>query len=114
MLSGLLAACSGGGTRPADSGVDALVSAETCQGIRACLWGCNTGMQECVQTCINKGSPQAQALFQTLATCMAPYCPAGDFTCGCVHQCFDGNCLAETEACAAGTTPDLVCDELCH
>ncbi len=132
VLPAFLAACSGGGSRPKDAGADGMIAddaadqdgqggldlpvgQDTCQGIRACLWGCSTGNQTCIQGCIDKASPAAQALFLPLAACTVQYCPAGDFTCSCDQQCYaEGNCLTETEACVAGAAADLVCEELCH
>jgi hypothetical protein len=90
---------------------------DTCQGIRNCLVeaGCKTDIEQpCVQNCIARGSPAAQATYQALAACTALYCPTGDSYCGCEQHCFvDGNCLAETEACVAGGA-DFVCDTACH
>jgi hypothetical protein len=127
-LSGLVACglaativmgCSGGSKGATDAATDAEAgvgaNANTCQGIRGCVFLCKSDIEQpCAQNCIAQGSPLAQATYQALAACTARYCPTGDFYCGCEQHCFvDGNCLVETEACVAGSA-DLVCEMLCH
>lgn len=115
----LMIGCSGGssGTPKVDASSNAMDAAPTatCQEIRQCVWYCASEKSEpCVSDCIARGTPQAREAFQVLAACTAPHCPTGETYCGCEQRCFsDGNCIAETEACADGVT-DLVCEELCH
>jgi len=99
----------------ADAGPDLPTSNITCQQIMECVWYCASEIsQPCVETCVARGTAEAKAAFQAMSACTTPRCPLGEAYCGCEQRCFaDGNCLAETEACAGGPT-DSICDTLCH
>jgi hypothetical protein len=124
VLVGLFGACSGAADNhgtvdgTVDSALDGAVdgadvvsmTGTTCQTIRICVAMCADTDRECGLACAAKGSPQAQEMFQAVANCTSQYCPAADFNCGCEQQCFPaGNCLAETDACAAGVSDDQAC-----
>ena len=89
----------------------------TCQAMRQCVMDCDD--TACIDTCKSRGNAAAQAAFQALYECtMDPArgnCPtaASINDCVCMAQCYDGACLAETDACVGGGT-DIVCDLSCH
>ena len=90
----------------------------TCQDMRMCVMDC--GDDACVNNCKSRGDAAAQAAFQALYDCTidsargaCPMARAID-DCVCMAQCFDGACLAETDACVNGAAVDLVCEMRCH
>jgi hypothetical protein len=105
----------GGGGATAGSGGSATNA--TCQGMRQCAMDCADAT--CIDTCKSRGNASAQAAFQALYDCtMDPLrgncsSPATINDCVCLAQCYDGACLAETDACVGGGT-DIVCDFNCH
>jgi hypothetical protein len=90
----------------------------SCQDMRMCAKDC--GDDACLASCKSRGTAAAAAAFQALYDCTADpargNCPNGNIIsdCLCMAQCYDGACLAEVDACLAGTTIDLVCDGNCH
>ena len=107
----------GGGGGGATGGGGGSATNATCQGMRQCAMDCAD--DACVANCKSRGTTDAQAAFQALYDCtMDPArgncpSPASINDCVCVAQCFDGACLAETDACVNGGT-DVVCDMSCH
>jgi hypothetical protein len=103
-------ACSGGGAKPSPADAASESVSNTCERIWICVAMGTAGDDAWVQMCLAKGSAQAQATYQALATCTAGSCAANDFECGCQQTCFaDGNCLTEVEACLAGASDELAC-----
>src|SRR4051794_9078326 len=89
-------ACSEGGTAAA-------VTTLTCQQIRLCVAQTPCATDACVQACAAKGTPAAQAAYETLRACTAGVCAVDDVNCACNEQCnADGACLAEVDGCLAG------------
>ena len=88
------------------------VVALNCQGIRLCM-AAGGG----VETCVARGTPEAQATVQTLLDCLTPLCPGLLSACVCREACQqpDGYCLDEADACVAAstTTVDAVCGQYC-
>jgi hypothetical protein len=84
----------------------------TCQQIRLCV-AAGGG----VDACLARGTPDAQALFMSLLTCLGPYCSDLVPACVCRETCQqpDGYCLDQADACltASGGAPDAVCDQYC-
>ena len=109
----------GGGGGGATGGTGGSATDATCQGIRQCVMDCGAADDACINTCKSRGNTAAQGAFQALYDCTAD--PArGNCTaahaisdCVCIAQCYDGACLAETDACVNGGS-DVVCDMSCH
>ena len=110
------AACSGSGDVPHDAGGAAGAPAgSTCQQIRLCVFQTLCADDACITACAAKGSPAAQATFQTVRACTATTCAANDVNCACMEQCFGGGmCLSQVDACLAGAAADPICDTLCN
>ena len=110
-------ACSGGGGGGATGGSGGSATNASCQDMRQCVLDCSDSA--CINTCKSRGNAAVQAAFQALYDCtMDPArgnCPnaATIDDCVCLAQCYDGACLAETDACLNGAT-DIVCDTRCH
>ena len=107
---------SGGGGATGGTGGGATPG--SCQAIRMCAKDCADAA--CLATCKSRGTTDAQAAWQALYDCTGDSargnCPmpaAVGLDCVCMAQCYDGLCLAETDACVAGAT-DIVCDSNCH
>ena len=120
----LALACSGGSGGPDGGGGAGGGGAPSgsCQAIRLCALDC--GDEACVTTCVNRGTPAAQAAFQSLYDCTRAAPPSGggcatpndvDYVnCLCMAQCLqDPPCFDQTIACTANIT-DTICDDLCH
>jgi hypothetical protein len=120
----LTLACSGGGSSNPDggaggSGGNGGAPSGSCQAIRLCALDCAD--EACVTTCVNRGTPSAQAAFQTLHDCTKAAQPTGggcatlgDVECLCMAQCIqDPPCFDQTIECTANMT-DTICDDLCH
>ncbi len=110
-----LASCSktGGPDRP-DGGEAGASAGMTCQQIRMCVFGAPCADDACVQACAAKGSPAAQAAFETLRACTAKICPTFEVNCACGEQCLaGGSCLQEADACVGPGGVDDICDALC-
>jgi len=91
----------------------------SCQAIRLCAKDCGVDAA-CLATCKSRGTADAQTAWQALYDCTADTARGNcsmpavvGLDCVCMAQCYDGLCLAETDACVAGAT-DLVCDMNCH
>jgi hypothetical protein len=114
-----LASCSKtGGTAPPDAGSEAGAPAGmTCQQIRMCVFGAPCADDACVQACAARGSPEAQAAFETLRACSAKMCTNYNdnyVNCLCGEQCLaGGSCLQEADACVGPAGNDDICDALC-
>ena len=104
-----------GDTAPPDGGGEAGAPAgTTCQQIRMCVFGAPCADDACVQACAAKGSPAAQAAFETLRACTAKMCPTFEVNCACGEQCLaGGSCLQEADACVGPGGVDDICDALC-
>jgi hypothetical protein len=103
-----VAAAPGGGEAGAPAGL-------TCQQIRMCVFGAPCADDACVQACAARGTPEAQAAFETLRACTAKACPTlGDVNCACGEQCqAGGTCLHEADVCRGAAAVDDICDSLC-
>jgi len=104
-----LAAC------PKSENMPAGASGTTCQEIRMCVLEGPCADEACVQTCAQRGTPEAQAAFEALRACTAKTCPTiSDVNCACGEQCqAGGSCLHEADVCLGTVTVDNVCDSLC-
>jgi hypothetical protein len=99
-----------------DGGGEAGTSAgTTCQQIRLCVLQGPCADAACIQTCAQRGTPKAQADFETLRACTATACPTiGDVNCACTEQCqANGACLHEADVCLGTATIDDICDNFC-
>jgi hypothetical protein len=111
-----LAACSKSESMSAPDGGEAGSAAgATCQQIRLCVLEGPCADEGCVQTCEQRGTPDAQMAFEALRACTARACPMiSDVNCACGEQCLaGGSCLHEADVCRGTVAVDDVCDSLC-
>ncbi|HOU53183.1 MAG TPA: trypsin-like serine protease [Myxococcota bacterium] len=80
----------------------------SCEQIYDCVVSCSD--QACWETCVNRGTPEAQQVFQDLVGCLSQNCGnAGsdqEF-----QQCAGQYCASQIDACFPGQTGDLSCEE---
>jgi hypothetical protein len=121
-LALLLAACGGSSPKaedmahspdlsaPADFSMAADMSQLTCKQMIACVMACSSsGLNACVEGCIENGSTAALQSFTPLEDCAKPACydaDAGSDACamtgsGACKTCFMTNCGAQLAACEA-------------
>jgi hypothetical protein len=110
-----LAACSQSEAMPPADGGGAGASGSTCQQIRLCVLQAPCADAACIQTCAQRGTPDAQAAFEALRACTMKACPTiSDVNCACTEQCqANGTCLHEADVCLGTATVDDVCDNFC-
>jgi hypothetical protein len=101
-------ACSSGGAK-SDAGS---TPSDTCQAARACALDCSDAA--CLSACKARANADAQVAFQALVDCtltIGQCANLSEYNCFCPAQCMmDPPCIAEVDACLAGTVQDNVCD----
>ncbi len=94
------------------TGMCEAAAALDCVGINDCLSECNPNDQDCIQDCMNQGSPEAQGQYNAIIQCLidngAQQCPPGDAQCQ--NDIIAEHCMDEYGTCFPAGTMD--CQEM--